>query len=355
MATPAPPSVTTEEVSFPSLDKTFELFGDLTLPSSASAEEPVPAILILSGSGPIDRHGNVPGFLMGMSLNTSNRFAEQIHRTNDVQRKVAVLSYDKRGVGKSQRSDHKDLFYTSGPHDFVDDALQALQFLAQHPRIDGKRLIVLGHSEGAILMPLLVEALQGKTSLPPLLGCILLAGLGETVFSAMSCQQQRTLEEVQKESGFKGWILRKQITQESLEQQLQTLLKDVDDNPDQDMIRKYFGLVKIPAKWFREHRKYSAPNWEAISCHCLAITGEKDIQVRSNFCDPTSAKSLLSRAASVETHRPPNLTHVLRSVGAEPKILEIQSEYPRQGKMPVDDELMATIGSWCDRILEHTS
>ena len=43
------------EVSFPAFDKSFDLFGTLTLPSK---EEPAPAILIVAGSGPIDRGGN---------------------------------------------------------------------------------------------------------------------------------------------------------------------------------------------------------------------------------------------------------------------------------------------------------
>ena len=46
------------EVSFPSADNTsLNIYGNLTLPSR-STDDAIPAILIINGSGPIDRDGN---------------------------------------------------------------------------------------------------------------------------------------------------------------------------------------------------------------------------------------------------------------------------------------------------------
>ena len=87
----------------------------------------LPAILIVNGSGPIDRDGNVPS--MHMFFNTAKRFAEHIsQRPSDMS--IAVLSYDKRGVGKSS-TDDKRLFYRTGMMDIVSDAVEAVRYIDQ--------------------------------------------------------------------------------------------------------------------------------------------------------------------------------------------------------------------------------
>ena len=83
---------------------------------------------------PIDRNGNVPS--MHVNLNTWNRFAE--HCTSHFQpsdRAIAILSYDKRGVGKSKNADDKNCYYRAGMMDFVMDAVEAVRFAAVHPRM----------------------------------------------------------------------------------------------------------------------------------------------------------------------------------------------------------------------------
>ena len=84
------------------------------------------------------------------------------------------------------------------------------------------------------------------------------------------------------------------------------------DGPD--FISIQCGLSKQPAKWLREHIAYDVNDLLAkfISCYCLAITGQKDFQVRSEFCDPEKAGALVPNAKSMEVHRPVNLTHERR-------------------------------------------
>lgn len=205
------------EVSFPASDKSFDLFGTLTLPSR---EEPTPAILIIAGSGPIDRNGNAPG----INLNTSKRFAEFITSS---ERPIAVLSYDKRGVGKSLNALDKNLYYRAGVMDLVLDAVEGYTFLAHHPRIDEQSITIVGHSEGAILLPLICKRVAGQEGLDPVKGCLFLAGFGESVLDTLSLQRKQIIKEVNEESGCKGWILRKFVTNEKLDKQCwkaQTLL-----------------------------------------------------------------------------------------------------------------------------------
>ena len=90
-----------EEVSFSSSGA--KLSGDLYLPSNS--ERQVPVIIVVAGSGPIDRDGNAKA----MSFNTSNRFADHVIGRSEGHegRECAVLTYDKRGIGKSAKHGDK--------------------------------------------------------------------------------------------------------------------------------------------------------------------------------------------------------------------------------------------------------
>ncbi|MBH3406951.1 alpha/beta hydrolase, partial [Pseudomonas glycinae] len=67
-----------------------ELFGSLLLPKS---DNPVPVVLILSGSGPTDRDGNNPD---GGRNDSLKRLAWVLAKHN-----VASVRFDKRGVAAS--------------------------------------------------------------------------------------------------------------------------------------------------------------------------------------------------------------------------------------------------------------
>ena len=123
-----------------------------------------PAVIIVHGSGPIDRNGNaIMAFPQpSMKLNTQNKLARVlVEETNN----MAVLCYDKRGIGKSCcTNNNKNLYYQAGMTDLVQDVVQAYKYLIEHPRIDSNRIVLIGHSEGAILLPLIVETIQKRSS-----------------------------------------------------------------------------------------------------------------------------------------------------------------------------------------------
>ena len=357
-----------QEISFPSPDGNFQLYGNLSLPPlppppPRSSTPLITAILIVCGSGPIDRDGNAPG--LGLNLNTSNRFAEHVTSrvsqstaaADDENRKApitqcAVLSYDKRGVGKKSTNGDKNLHYAAGMWDVVNDAVEALRFLSAHPLIDSKRIILLGHSEGAIVLPLICRDANAG-GLEPILGCIFYSGFGETVSDATKLQRRKVLEDVRDEKGLNGWLLRKVVTPARVESQYQDFLAKVNADDQPDYIAAYCGLVKHPAKWFREHLAYDSRKAlkANITCHCLAVTGGKDVQVHDEHCFPDKAAELVPKAASMEVHRPENLTHVLRCLEGRASILNLKNDYVKMGEEPLDAELISLTDDWCDRIL----
>jgi pimeloyl-ACP methyl ester carboxylesterase len=94
------------------------------------ASTPLPAVLLLHGSGPDGRE---------------NPYYQQLVESF-TSRGIATLVYDKRGSGAST-GDWREVPFTA----LIDDAEAALRQLRQHPWIDSSRVGIWGGSEGATL------------------------------------------------------------------------------------------------------------------------------------------------------------------------------------------------------------
>ncbi|MCA9522373.1 MAG: alpha/beta fold hydrolase, partial [Myxococcales bacterium] len=130
----APPIAGVEriEVTIPSKDAT--LSGTLTLPRGV--KERLPALLLLSGSGPQDRNEDAPGLPLRLFYALAKRLTPL---------GFAVLRVDDRGVNKSTGT------FANQPREvFTHDGIAMLDFLRAHPRVDPKRIWLLGHSEGTL-------------------------------------------------------------------------------------------------------------------------------------------------------------------------------------------------------------
>lgn len=268
------------------------------------------------------------------------------------ERSIAVLTYDKRGVGKSLKSGDKDYFYRAGMHDLVHDAVAAVKYLAGLPNIDKDRIIVLGHSEGAIILPEICGAVI-EAGLSPIHGAIFWSGFGESLLDAMSLQRTKLCEEAQEATGLYGWLMRLFISKDKLEKQYRDLMEKVNAEDGPDIVSMYFGFTKQSAKWMREHAAYDSQGSLSrnMRCRCLAVTGQKDVQVRNDTCTETAAAALVPNAKSIEAHRPENMTHALRSIEGPSKISNVKSDYAKMGKLLLDEELLRITDDWLDRTL----
>jgi hypothetical protein len=234
--------------------------------------------------------------------------------------------------------------------DLVDDAVQAFRFLSQQSTVDENKIILIGHSEGAILLPLIAETILAQDDLKGPKGLIFLAGFGESLDEAAQNQRQRILQEIKTRKGLEGWILRKVLTKEKLDKQYNDFIEKVEKD-DEDFYSQYCGIVKVPTKWYREHMKWNAKkSLGECTQEILAITGGKDVQVKSTYCEPEMAKMIAPKASSLETHIVPNMTHILRSTEGEPLLLDVQKSYPKLGKQPLDPDLVQIIRHWVNNI-----
>lgn len=108
------------------------LAGTLTLPKEGNN---FPAVVLVSGSGPNDRDETIMRHKPFLLL------ADALARTG-----IAVLRYDKRGVGGST---------AGGPDDTTEqlaqDAMAAVRCLQARPEVDPKHVGIVGHSEGGLI------------------------------------------------------------------------------------------------------------------------------------------------------------------------------------------------------------
>lgn len=108
----------------------IRLAGTLTLPAGVG---PHPAVILISGSGAQDRDETVAGHRPFLIV------ADHLTR-----RGYAVLRMDDRGAGQSSGNP-----LLAGLDDLAWDVQVGLTYLRSTPEIDGSRIGLLGHSEGA--------------------------------------------------------------------------------------------------------------------------------------------------------------------------------------------------------------
>ncbi|MDI9918397.1 alpha/beta fold hydrolase [Rhodococcus sp. IEGM 1379] len=129
------------------------LFGSLRL--VAGPDRKAPAALILAGSGPTDRNGD--STLLEGDIGTLRFIANVLEEQG-----ISSLRYDKIGSGETGLGPYEiDEIADLGFNTYVDAASDGLDFLAQQPGVDADRLIIVGHSDGAIVALAVATAQEG--------------------------------------------------------------------------------------------------------------------------------------------------------------------------------------------------
>ncbi len=126
------------------ISKGHKIQGTLTLPNEINNP---PACLFIGGSFPQTRDGNLDNSKTDwfpVSLPQRNLFRDEADLLEKIG--IATFRYDKRGCGESEGD-----FDKMSLLDLLEDARSALQWLRTIPEIDGKRIGILGQSEGAYI------------------------------------------------------------------------------------------------------------------------------------------------------------------------------------------------------------
>ncbi len=287
------------------------LEGTFALPAG---EGPFPAALLVVGSGEVDRNENHAR----IAMNVYNELAARLADAG-----FASLRFDKRGVGASEGS-----FLETGFFDNVADATAALTALCDRPEVDDRRVVVIGHSEGALI------ATRMAATAAPVAGVVLLAGTAQSGASVLEWQGREVVKHLK---GFQGRLVRTlridpAKTQRKLFRKIQA--------SDKAVMRVQL-VVKLNAKWMREFISYNtADDLPRITVPVLAITGGHDIQV-----DPHDIERMQELVtAPFEGHIIPGLSHILR------RGTPGTSDYRRQAAEALDAELVSIVEGWMKRL-----
>lgn len=307
-----------------SIQGKVRLKGTVTLPVEVTQQ--VPAVLILAGSGPIDRDGNIQK--QRLNLNIYKDLSHMIAKMG-----FATLRYDKRGTGASGGD-----FWRTGMWDLVEDAEAALQFLTSHPQVDETQTIVLGHSEGCVLATA-ISARQARA----VQGLVLLAGSAETLEEALAYQRSLVYKELNALKGLKGVLVRLLKVPERAEKQAQAFIQNI-MHSHTDTLK--YKLKTVNAKWYREHFAYNVlEDLKKIECPTLAVTGSKDAQANPDRV-PKFVELIGDRA---EYRIIDNMNHILRKQEADVSVLQLTKEYKRQSGQPLHPELQHTLSEWLQK------
>ena len=290
----------------------LKLAGTLATPTG---EGPFPAVLLIVGSGMVDRNENHKS----MPMNVYNELARHLAGVG-----IASLRFDKRGVGASEGS-----FLTAGFFDNVADATAAFSTLRQLPEVDGNRVALIGHSEGALI------ATRMAADGVPASGIALFAGTAQSGEAVLKRQGEAVVQHL---PGFQRRLMRLlRIDPAKTQAKLFSRRRSCDK-----AVMRVQLVVKLNAKWMREFIEYNpATDLPKVTVPILAVTGSNDIQV-----DPGDIELMRKSAyrAPFEGHVASEVSHILR------RGVPGTSDYKRQAREPLDSAVVAALLQWLEGV-----
>jgi pimeloyl-ACP methyl ester carboxylesterase len=281
---------------------TGELFGSLLLPKS---DNPVPVVLLISGSGPTDRDGNNTD---GGRNDSLKRLAWVLAKHN-----IASVRYDKRGVAASLAAtpDERNLSIEA----YVADAEAWGRKLKSDPRFG--QLILLGHSEGALIASLAAPSVDAA-------GVISLSGSARPVDEVIRQQLSNRLPPpLMLRSNELLDSLKAGKTDQNVPPQLQVIFRP--------SVQPY--LISL-------FRQDPAAAFAKLKMPALIIQGSNDIQVGVN-----DARLLKAAKPDAELVVIEGMNHVLRIV---PNDVKRQLASYKDPNLPLAAELGSRIIGFID-------
>jgi len=256
------------DVEFENASAHNRLAGTLSMPPGSG---PFPAVVLVSGTGHNTRDEDVWGHKVFVVL------ADALNRGG-----FAVLRYDKRGVGGSTGN-----FDTATTADFASDADAAVRWLRGQPKVDARRVGILGHSEGGIIAPMVAASDKDVAFIVMIAGPAL---RGDKLFVLQSAMTARAY------GAPEDYIARRMVFDQKLydaiiaapsdlvaQKSAEHIIADgvrekvVDQNEAETLAR---GDTSVWERYFLSYDP--GPTLSRIRVPLLAIYGSLDVQVPAN-------------------------------------------------------------------------
>ncbi len=272
-------------------------FGLLTLPENASG--PLPAVVLLHGSGPADMDEAVGNTKMFRDLALG--FA---------QNGIATLRFYKRTYIYASEYSPENLRLFTVREESINDAVAASQILRADPRIDPNGIYLVGHSMGAMIAPRIAQEYPGLFD-----GIILLSGTPKTLGDIVLSQNQAVVDALPALKKAIGTI-----QMQGLRKEWADLLNSTEEEAKN---KNVFGQ---PAYYFWEMARYDAGEiLENLDIPVLIINGGRDFQVVD--ADGIEAWNALNLPDSVQVIYHPELNHLLMAPDAPEEARGTTAEY----------------------------
>jgi pimeloyl-ACP methyl ester carboxylesterase len=324
------PGYTSSEVTFANAPAKVTLSGTFSVPPGKGR---FPAVVLVHGSGPLGRDEEVLNHKLFVVL------ADHLNRQG-----IAVLRYDKRGIGKST-----GVYTGATTFDFASDAEAAVRFLRGRPEVDARRIGIIGHSEGGLIAPL-VAARD-----PKLAFVVMLAGPG--VRGELLMVEQMALGA--RANGMpEDMIARERTVNRALfaalasEPQLETaigrarqVMEDAERNGTLPAETAKLRLQEFSTPWFHAFLRHEpGPVLQAMRQPVLVLNGERDLQVPAAM-DLAAIRVALKDNSRAVVKELPNLNHLFQTArtGASSEYAEIEETFAPSALDTVSDWIKATV------------
>jgi uncharacterized protein len=249
-----------EEVIYDNQLQNVTLAATFTIPQGKG---PFPAVVLITGSGPQDRDETLLGHKPFLVL------SDYLTRHG-----IAVLRADDRGTAKSTGD-----FKTGTTADFATDTEAGIAYLKARPEVDPHKIGLIGHSEGAVIAPLIAArnkdvaflVMMAGTGVP---GDQILVAQGEAIQVAAGEDPAQAAKEAAKEH--------EMLTLVETEKDAALLEKELREKMEGDVPEAQIGIQikQITSPWFRYFLTYDpATALRKVTCAVLVLNGELDKQV----------------------------------------------------------------------------
>ena len=302
---------TDSDVMIPALG--FNLAGTITMPTAAAGRLRHPAVVLVPGSGSVDRDETVAGIPIFTQL--AGALAQQ---------GILVVRYDKRGVGQSGGRTERATI-----EDFASDVLSVYEWLKKRKDVDRQRISVVGHSEGGAVALIAGAREKDVASL------VLVAAPGGKGADLILEQQRHALDTMKVSDA-------ERKAKVDLQQKIQlAVMTGVGWEGIPDDVRQ-----QADTPWFKSLLLFDPSAWMSkVRQPLLIVHGELDKQVPSDHAEKLAALARQrKRKAPVEVARLPGVNHLLvRAATGE------VSEYASLKEKTIVPEVAQTIAEFLRR------
>lgn len=292
----------------------WKLKGTLSYPKDG---KPHPLVIIVHGSGPMDRDGT-----------TGNTKIYRDLAWGLASKGISVFRYDKRSNTHGPKlfmESYQGKTYTA-QDEVVDDVLAAIQLLRTNSHVDSTRMFIAGHSQGGMMAPMIAQ--QSRQ----LKGIIMLAANARPI-QELLIEQMDYLYPDSTVMDAKNYHEKKRIQHQAKYAQK----KKLDPKTPADSLP--FGVSATYWNFLNQYDQVKT--FGKLALPALILQGERDYQVTMKDFQLWQNAGL-KRKASTTFHSYPKLNHLfIRGSGKSSP-----AEYQQQGNMDVS--IITDIHHWIE-------